>query len=64
MDYLQQSFSVRFEYKVYFTNHLFKYSNPVFHDFLQSQKTDIVKKLLFVLDEGVVQHHVKIFIKS
>lgn len=57
MDYLQQSFSVRFEYKVYFTNHLFKYSNPVFHDFLQSQKTDIVKKLLFVLDEGVVQHH-------
>jgi 3-dehydroquinate synthase len=57
MDYLQQSFSVRFEYKVFFTEHLFKKSNPVFHDFLLSQKTDITKKLLFVLDEGLLQHH-------
>ena len=57
MDYLQQSFSVRFEYKVFFTTRLFATNNSLFHDFLQSQKSDITKKLLFVLDEGVVQHH-------
>lgn len=57
MDYIQQSFSVHFEYKVFFTEHLFNRNNPVFHDFLSSQKTDITKKLLFVLDEGVIQHH-------
>jgi 3-dehydroquinate synthase len=57
MNYLQQSFNVRFDYKVYFTNHLFSNQNSLFHDFLQSQKSDVNKKLLFVLDEGVVQHH-------
>ncbi len=60
MNYLQQSFSVRFEYKVFFTTHLFKPDNSLFHDFLQSQKSDITKKLLFVLDEGVVKHHPQI----
>ena len=57
MNYLQQSFSVRFDYKIFFTNHLFSNNNSLFHDFLQSQKSDINKKLFFVLDEGVVQHH-------
>jgi 3-dehydroquinate synthase len=57
MNYLQQSFSVRFDYKVYFTTHLFRKNNSLFHDFLQSQKSDVNKKLLFVLDEGVVLHH-------
>jgi 3-dehydroquinate synthase len=57
MNYLQQSFSVRFDYKVYFTTHLFRNNNSLFHDFLQSQKSDTTKKLLFVLDKGVVQHH-------
>src|SRR5688500_12371100 len=60
MNYLQQSFSVRFDYKVYFTTHLFSNNNSLFHDFLQSQKSDITKKLLFVLDEGVVEHHPKL----
>ena len=57
MNYLQQSFSVRFDYKVFFTTHLFSNQNSLFHDFLQSQKSEVNKKLLFVLDEGVVQHH-------
>jgi 3-dehydroquinate synthase len=57
MNYLQQSFSVRFEYKVFFTEHLFHKDNSVFHNFLLSQKTDSTKKLLFVLDEGVIKHH-------
>lgn len=57
MDYLQQSFTVKFEYKVYFTEHLFRSSNPVFRQFLAGQKSDVIKKLLFVIDEEVVKHH-------
>ena len=57
MDYLQQSFSVRFEYKVFFTEHLFNRTNGAFKDFLNSQRTDTNKKILFVTDEGVSQHH-------
>lgn len=57
MDYLQQSFRVHFEYKVFFTGHLFAASNPLFRDFLATQQTDNRKKLLFVLDQGVVDHH-------
>jgi 3-dehydroquinate synthase len=57
MDYLQQSFSVRFEYKVFFTEHLFNRTNSAFKDFLNSQRTDTNKKVLFVIDEGVAQHH-------
>jgi 3-dehydroquinate synthase len=57
MSYLQQSFSVRFEYKVFFTTHLFNSSNSIFRDFLHSQRSEIKKKLLFVVDEGVAKHH-------
>lgn len=57
MDYLQQSFSVRFEYKVFFTEHLFNKSNRAFKDFLNSQRTDTIKKILFVIDEGVSENH-------
>lgn len=56
-DFLQQTFSVRFEYKVYFTEHLFDSSNPVFRQFLQSRPSDITKKMLFVIDRGVLDAH-------
>jgi 3-dehydroquinate synthase len=56
-NYLQQSFQVHFEYKVFFTERLFEIANPVFSDYLRSQQTDNSKKLLFVLDQGVVDHH-------
>lgn len=56
-DFLQQAFSVRFEYKVYFTEYLFDPVNPAFRDFLQSRQTDMPKKLLFVIDQGVLDAH-------
>src|SRR5688572_5337164 len=56
-NYLQQSFQVHFEYKVYFTERLFEIANPVFRGYLRSQQTENTKKLLFVLDQGVVDHH-------
>lgn len=57
MDYLQQSFSVPFHYRVYFTSHLFDVSNPLLHDYLAQGSSESVKKILFVIDEGVLQHH-------
>lgn len=57
MDYLQQSFRVQFEYKVFFTEYLFHASNSLLLQFFQEQKGEVPKKLLFVLDDGVAQHH-------
>jgi 3-dehydroquinate synthase len=58
MEFLQQSFSVRFDYKVFFTTHLFSVENPGFRDFLTIEKrSEIPPKVLFVLDDQVLAHH-------
>lgn len=57
MDYLQQTFNVRFEYKVFFTEHLFNPENPVFRSFLKVNASDSAKKILFTVDSGVADHH-------
>lgn len=58
MDFLQQSFSVHFEYKIFFTTHLFDRTNPVFRGYLEdSPKEGVIKKLLFVVDDAVINHH-------
>ncbi len=56
-DQLQQSFSVRFEYKVFFSKHIFHSDNPVLRLFFQQEKKDTPQKLLFVVDEGMLLHH-------
>jgi 3-dehydroquinate synthase len=57
MDYLQQSFSVRFDYRVFFTENLFDKNNNTLREFLNTRKTDTTKKILFVIDSGVAEHH-------
>ncbi|HET9054645.1 MAG TPA: 3-dehydroquinate synthase, partial [Cyclobacteriaceae bacterium] len=57
MDHIEQTFSVRFAYRVFFTNHLFSPDNSLFHDFLKAAATGIPKKLFFVIDAGVIAHH-------
>jgi 3-dehydroquinate synthase len=57
MDHLQQSFSVRFEYKVFFTEHLFSTSNTVFKDFLLGSRADATRKIFVVIDKGVLDSH-------
>ena len=58
MDFLRQVFDIRFQYNVYFTTHLFHKENDVFRSFLRGQKrSGVVPKLLFVLDNGVVEQH-------
>ncbi|MGF7217134.1 3-dehydroquinate synthase [Spirosoma lacussanchae] len=58
MDHLHQSFAVRFSYTVFFTERLFDTANPLFADyFSQPTVSETPKKLLFVLDSGVVDTH-------
>ncbi|MGA0559978.1 3-dehydroquinate synthase [Larkinella sp. VNQ87] len=58
MNTLHQSFSVRFSYDVYFSERLFESTNPTLLEFLKKHHTEgFRKKLLFVLDEGVMASH-------
>jgi 3-dehydroquinate synthase len=58
MDYLAQSFSVRFEYRVYFTSGIFGEDNPVLQSFLKERMVPgTVQKILFVIDQGVLDKH-------
>ena len=54
MDYLEQSFDVHFNYKVFFTTGIFDEKNKGFATFLESQSGE---KILFVVDEGVERSH-------
>lgn len=55
MKYLQQSFTIKFEYKVFFTSGLFSLENSLFNDFLQeSAPGNIPRKILFVIDQGFI----------
>ena len=55
MEHLHQSFTVKFEYNVYFTTGLFEVSNQLFSNFLnKTLSPEIPRKILFVLDQGVV----------
>lgn len=57
MDHIEQTFSVRFAYKIFFTNHLFSPGNDLFRNFLKGTDTGIHRKVFFVIDEGVNSHH-------
>lgn len=58
MHTLSQSFSVRFSYDVFFTERLFDIANTILNDFFSAHATGATrKKILVVLDAGVVAHH-------
>ncbi|MEQ7798693.1 3-dehydroquinate synthase [Pedobacter sp. ASV1-7] len=57
MSYLQQSFSVKFEYKIYFTSALFNLSNMTLSNFFKERKTESGQKIYFVIDQGVYLAH-------
>lgn len=55
MEFLQQSFKVHFEYKVFFTFRLFQKDNVLLRSFLKSgEKPGVIQKMLFVADEGML----------
>jgi len=58
MDHLQQSFSVKFEYRIYFTENLFQPGNTLFHQFLEKGLLSGVRqKIFFVIDQNVSNAH-------
>ncbi|MEO8773779.1 MAG: 3-dehydroquinate synthase, partial [Gelidibacter sp.] len=55
---LEQSFSVKFNYKVYFTSGLFQLSNKSFENFLTEHiEPGTSQKILFIIDDGVLKMH-------
>jgi 3-dehydroquinate synthase len=58
MKQLSQSFSVKFEYQVYFTADIFSKTNTLFNDFLlRSATSSSTRKILFIADKGVTDAH-------
>jgi len=55
MEFLQQSFSINYAYKVFFTSSLFDLNNQTLSSFFSGQPDAQIKKILFVLDEGLVR---------
>lgn len=63
-DYLQQSFTVGFEYRVHFTSGLFDTANPLLKDFFEQRSIEgIRQKILFVADDGVTNSHPELLAK-
>jgi len=62
MDYLEQSFDVHFNYRVYFTTGIFDEGNKDFALFLKQNKEErVLQKMLFIIDEGVVKAYSLLF---
>ena len=57
MQPIQQDFAVRYRYSVAFTEHLFDPENPILRDALNRPPNAGPVRVLFVLDDGVVEHH-------
>lgn len=56
MNFLKQSFTVKYEYKVFFTENLFNPNNSLFKDFLdQFYNEAVLRKILFVIDENIAR---------
>lgn len=54
---IKQTFSVPYEYQLYFTKGLFHIENTLFYDIVQEYKPQGGVKILFVIDDGVDYHH-------
>lgn len=54
---IKQSFKVQYEYQLYFTSGLFHKENPLFRNLISDYKAFEPVKLLFVIDDGVQNHH-------
>lgn len=57
MDTIHQEFQVTFRYPVHFTTGLFAPENPLFHRTIREGGGDLPKKLLAVVDRGLLRHH-------
>lgn len=54
---IKRSFQVQYNYQLYFTSGLFNVENPLFEQLFETYKEFEPVKLLFVVDDGVKNHH-------
>jgi len=54
---IEQSFTVSYEYKLHFTDHIFGLDNPLFKDIIGGYNNKETVKVLFVIDSGVKACH-------
>jgi 3-dehydroquinate synthase len=54
---IEQSFKVSYEYKLHFTEHIFRLDNPLFKDIIGGYNNKAAVKVLFVVDSGVKACH-------
>ncbi len=57
MKSIKQKFTVSFSYDVEFTEKLFNPANPLFEQTIKSYPDKPTPQILFVLDQGMYQHH-------
>jgi len=57
MSVILQSFTVKFEYKTYFTENIFSIENELFKQVIAEDGSQGRRKLLFIIDDGVVATH-------
>ncbi|WP_158796469.1 3-dehydroquinate synthase [Pedobacter sp. L105] len=58
MEHLQQSFTIKYSYNVFFTSSMFAIDNELLSDFLSASPISATtKKILFVIDQGVIDYH-------
>ncbi len=57
MSALRQSFTIDYNYPIYFTSDLFKAENQLLVDAIRKATDQEVAKLAFVIDKGVSDHH-------
>jgi len=58
---IKQTFTIRFEYEVLFTSHLFSPNNPVFADVISASDESDPSKILIILDKGMFRLHPHLF---
>lgn len=57
MSVILQSFTVKFEYKTYFTENVFFIGNELFKQVIAEDGGHGKRKLLFIIDDGVAKAH-------
>lgn len=63
MSSIRQDFSVSFIYDVFFTENIFEVENDLFNKLIAPESGDSLKKVLIVLDGGMLRHHPGLFKK-
>src|SRR5699024_11335953 len=61
MKNITQHVPVSFTYDVCFTRNMFSADNSLFADMIVSASPEVARKVLFVFDKGMYQHHPELF---